>query len=233
MRIFNQDGSEAEMCGNGFRCLLHFAQTLGFNKGKYQVETMKERLQGSCSQEEGLAVVSMKLSNKMDWDIPLNLGSRKGIEKGIEKEVKSKKENEALWHFLDTGVPHAVTFVEDLEKCNIPQLGKLVCHHKYFSPNGTNVNFVKLGDNSNIFVRTYERGVEAETLACGTGVTASALASARLFDLPSPINVRVKSGEVLSVAFQKNQKSKKNQREFFDISLTGSVKRVFSGTIEL
>jgi hypothetical protein len=106
-------------------------------------------------------------------------------------------------HSLDTGVPHAVLFVPDADKAMVLPLGAEIRHHPHFAPRGTNVNFVQVLGPGQIRVRTYERGVEGETLACGTGVTASALITAELRGFPSPIQVQVQSGDTLEISFDR------------------------------
>jgi diaminopimelate epimerase len=105
------------------------------------------------------------------------------------------------YSFINTGVPHAVIFVEGLEKIDVEKLGRAIRHHAAFRPKGTNVNFVEVRSPREIRVRTYERGVEAETLACGTGSTASALISSLSGYTRPPVRVRTRGGEILSVDF--------------------------------
>ncbi|MEO0070155.1 MAG: diaminopimelate epimerase, partial [candidate division WOR-3 bacterium] len=126
-----------------------------------------------------------------------------------------------------TGVPHAVLFVPDAEAALVQTVGAELRYHAHFAPRGTNVNFVQVLGPSSIRVRTYERGVEAETLACGTGVTASALIAARLHKFDPPVKVRVQSGDVLEVDFRPVNDT------FTDVKLTGPAQFVFEGTIEL
>jgi diaminopimelate epimerase len=124
-------------------------------------------------------------------------------------------------------VPHAVLFVPDADQAMVQQLGPEIRRHAHFAPKGTNVNFVqRLGPN-HIRVRTFERGVEGETLACGTGVTASALVAARLLAFASPVKVRVQGGGQLEVSFREDH------GEFVDVRLTGPAESVFEGRIEL
>ena len=129
-------------------------------------------------------------------------------------------------HSVNTGVPHAVIFVENADKSIVSKLGKEIRYHDHYSPAGTNVNFVHLAGKSSIHVRTYERGV-GETLACGTGVTASSLITAKLYGYCSPISVSVLGGDMLSVDFEKDGDSFKN------IKLTGPAEFVFNGQIEI
>ena len=104
-------------------------------------------------------------------------------------------------HYLNTGVPHAVTFVESIEKIDVAALGNHLRFSPLFAPAGANVNFVALRQNGSLAIRTYERGVEAETPACGTGATASALIANKVHQLPSPIDVYVRSGERIKIFF--------------------------------
>jgi diaminopimelate epimerase len=130
-------------------------------------------------------------------------------------------------HSVDTGVPHAVMYVPDADQATVQSLGAEIRGHAQFAPRGTNVNFVELRGANAIRVRTYERGVEGETLACGTGVTASALISAELHHFTSPVRVRVQSGEELEVAFEKRE------GQFANVRLTGAADFAFEGRIEL
>jgi diaminopimelate epimerase len=130
-------------------------------------------------------------------------------------------------HSLNTGVPHAVLFVPDADQAMVQQLGREVRFHSHFAPKGTNVNFVQpLGANA-IRVRTYERGVEGETLACGTGVSASAMIAARVHGFTSPVKVQVQGGDTLEVSF------KQVNGHFEDVRLAGPADFVFEGQIEI
>jgi diaminopimelate epimerase len=125
--------------------------------------------------------------------------------------------------FVDTGVPHAVTFVDNLETCTVFEWGLKIRRHEYFQPRGTNANFAMVIDRHKIQVRTYERGVEDETLACGTGDVASVLAAASRGLVDSPVDVLVQSGETLRICF-----TKKGDR-FGEIYLEGKVKIIYHG----
>ena len=126
-------------------------------------------------------------------------------------------------HFMNTGVPHAVVFVEDLEKTDIVRLGAALRHHTHFAPKGTNANFAAKLPGGGIAIRTYERGVEGETLACGTGVTAAALIFSKLNGAQSPVSVRVRGGDTLQVGFERDDDGWKN------VTLTGPADFVFDG----
>jgi diaminopimelate epimerase len=127
-------------------------------------------------------------------------------------------------NFINTGVPHAVIFVEGLEKIDVAGLGRQIRFHEVFAPKGANVNFVEVADNYSINVRTYERGVEDETLACGTGSVASALLTAYSLKLGAgKVNVHTKGGEVLKVYFDRAG------NDFRNVWLEGKAKIVYSG----
>jgi diaminopimelate epimerase len=130
-------------------------------------------------------------------------------------------------HCLNTGVPHAVIFVEELEKTEIIRLGRALRYHPHFAPKGTNANFVAELPGGGIAIRTYERGVENETLACGTGVCAAAMIYARLTGARSPVSVAVRGGETLQVGFEVDGDNWKN------VTLTGPADFVFDGTVEV
>jgi len=199
MRIFNADGSEAEMCGNGARCAALYA-----GKKDLRLETLAGVIEARASKDK----VKIKLTHphSLKLDIPVKIGTR------------------ALWvNFINTGVPHAVIFVEGLENIDVHHLGRHIRYHKEFSPRGTNVNFIEVLDDDSIAIRTYERGVEGETLACGTGSTASALIFALRAGMDKCVNVHTKSGEVLKVYF--NRAGSK----FSDVWLEGNARIVYKG----
>ncbi|MDD4900324.1 MAG: diaminopimelate epimerase, partial [Candidatus Omnitrophica bacterium] len=158
MRIFNADGSEAEMCGNGARCAALFAcHKITLSKSHWlKIETKAGILEANV---EG-AAVKIKLTEPKDikLDIPIT----------VNKRV-------LRLNFINTGVPHAVIFTQGLDEIKITDLGRFIRYHRQFAPKGTNVDFVEVLGNNSLKIRTYERGVEDETLACGTGSVASAL----------------------------------------------------------
>lgn len=182
-RFFNADGSEAEMCGNGGRCAARFAFLKGISGPRLTFETLAGRLTAEVS--------GKRVKLEMTKPHGLSLGQRLVIE-GKEEAISS----------LNTGVPHAVMFVEDLEAIDVVRLGRAIRYHAHFAPRGTNANFVRLEDESHLSVRTYERGVEDETLACGTGTVASALIAAFQGKVKSPVAVKTRGGEVLTVHFE-------------------------------
>ena len=175
MRIFNRDGSEAEMCGNGLRCFIHFLKELGVDKARYQIETLAGIQEGWLCGEE--VCIRLAPPSQLRLDLPYDL------------------------YFLNTGVPHAVLLIETVENIAVDEIGRALRFSPLFAPAGANIDFACQGSDGSLKVRTYERGVEAETLACGTGVTASALIAHKVLGLPSPIKVHVRSGQTLTVFF--------------------------------
>jgi diaminopimelate epimerase len=133
--------------------------------------------------------------------------------------------SECVLDCIDTGVPHAVTFVDKLDTCSVFEWGRQIRHHNRFQPKGTNANFVSVVDRHKIKVRTYERGVENETLACGTGAVAAVLAAAHRRLVDSPVDAIVQSGEKLRVFFTRNNDT------FVEIYLEGKVKIIYQGIL--
>ena len=206
--FYNSDGGNAEMCGNGARCFARFVQRVTGENKDFTFETRAGVIQAAIHGER----VTVGLTPPSDLRLNLSFP--------LLKEL-------TVIHSLNTGVPHAVIFVPDADKAMVQSTGEEVRRHPYFAPRGTNVNFVEvLGPNS-IRVRTYERGVEGETLACGTGVTASALISAELHQYTSPVKVRVQGGDTLDVSFERKDGI------FTDVRLTGPADFVFDGKITI
>jgi diaminopimelate epimerase len=130
-------------------------------------------------------------------------------------------------HFLNTGVPHAVVFADDINAIDVARDGAALRYHLAFAPRGTNANFVQVHTSNSIALRTYERGVEGETLACGTGVCAAALLHSLRTASSSPIKVKVRGGDTLEVGFERSATG------FRHVTLTGPADFVFDGTISL
>lgn len=200
MRIFNADGSEAEMCGNGIRCLMQFIQDTIAPHERCNIETMLRNL--TVAMDGDHVKVDMGDPLHMEWSIPLE---------GY------------TWEQINTGVPHAVTFVQDLDGFPLEKVGPTIRRHPYFGPNGTNVNIATINDDGTVSVRTYERGVEGETLACGTGATATAIAASKKFGLKSPVSVKVRSNDLLKIGFEWNSD------HISRVTLTGPAQKIFSG----
>lgn len=210
MRYYNSDGGEAEMCGNGARCFAAFASALD------DAEPME------LSFETMAGIINAKIHG--DFAVTINLTKPHSLELN---KISPSEELKSAVHFINTGVPHAVAFVEDLQAVDVQKTGAYLRYHDAFAPAGTNVNFVQILDKNHIAIRTYERGVEGETLACGTGMTASALIHAILNNAESPVKVDVAGGDTLSIGFDKNG------LDFSNVTLTGPADFIFDGTIEL
>ncbi len=208
MRYYNSDGGEAEMCGNGARCFARFAMRLGIGRDRLAFDTAAGLVVATFEGER----VRVAMSDPCD----LRLAERLALSCG-ETEV----------HSINTGVPHAVVLVENVEQADVDGVGREIRRHARFAPSGTNANFVQRLSDGMIRVRTYERGVEAETLACGTGVTACALIANARLGLTSPVVVRVQGGDVLEVAFC-HEKGR-----FFNVCLTGPADFSFEGEVEV
>ena len=206
--FFNNDGSTADMCGNGARCFARFIQKSAGARDQTTFETGAGVIRADFAGDR----VTVNLTEPRD----LRLNEPVSLTSGVESI-----------HSINTGVPHAVIFVEDADRAMVKGVGAEVRYHKHFAPKGTNVNFVQIKGPNSIRVRTYERGVEGETLACGTGVSASALIAAKLHHFTSPVTVQVQGGDLLEVAFDEKGD------QFKDVRLTGPADFVFDGTIEV
>ncbi len=199
MVYYNSDGSQS-MCGNGSRCAVRFAHELGM-------------IQGSNTK-----FLSTDGVHEAMLEGPI-----------VHLHLKDVNETKRISHdelFIDTGSPHHIRFVENAEACNVFEEGRSIRHLPAYAPGGTNVNFVELLDDSTIFVRTYERGVEDETLSCGTGVTAASIA-ATTRNLKSPVNIKTLGGD-LKVSFDHG-----NNGHFSNVFLIGPAEKVFEGSIHL
>jgi diaminopimelate epimerase len=205
MRILNLDGSEAAACGNGFRCIALYAHEIL----KYSSRMNFESGSGLIEAEVGSGgSVRVQLMAPRVFEMDGTLEARK---------------HHLHYAFLDTGVPHVVIFTEDIEKAEVFQTGKAIREHARFQPFGTNVNFVEVKNKKEIAVRTYERGVENETLACGTGSTASAVVSVLKGFVEPPVHVLTKSGEKLRIDMRKKD------NEITKVFLEGKAQFVYKG----
>jgi len=206
--FYNSDGSSAEMCGNGARCFARFARRL-------------TGVDGPLSFETRAGVITARFQGDR---VTVNLTPPRDLR--LRQEIALTAGPVEL-HSLDTGVPHAVLFVPDADQAMVQPLGAEIRRHPRFAPRGTNVNFVQVLEPGQIRARTYERGVEGETLACGTGVTAAALITAELRGWPSPVRVRVQSGETLEVSFERVN------GQFTNVGLSGPAEFVFEGRMQV
>uniref|UniRef100_A0A7C2ZHN6 Diaminopimelate epimerase n=1 Tax=Hydrogenobacter sp. TaxID=2152829 RepID=A0A7C2ZHN6_9AQUI len=202
-RFFNSDGSVAEMCGNGSRCAVRFA----YEKGMVGEEVRFETLAGIIR----AWVLDSGRRVKVQLTKPFGY-------KDVALEVDGQRIEGS---FINTGVPHFVAVVKNLDGLDVKKLGRAIRFHKEFEPKGTNVNFIEPIGERAIRIRTYERGVEAETLACGTGATASALVAYKKGLVKErPVEVYTKSGELLRIDFDQGLE---------EVFLEGGVCKVFEG----
>jgi len=208
MRYFNADGGEAEMCGNGARCFARFANKVGGRKEKISFETPAGVI--SAQLKGDLVTLQMTEPSDLRLDIDLSVAA----------------ENKTV-HFINSGVPHAVIPVAKIDESDVQRDGAAIRYHKMFSPKGTNVNFIEKRTANKIAIRTYERGVEDETLACGTGIVASALIFAETESIDGPITVTARGGDELQVGFERVDGG------FRNVTLTGPAEFVFEGAIEI
>nr|UXE44764.1 diaminopimelate epimerase [uncultured bacterium] len=206
--FYNSDGSTGEMCGNGSRCFARFVQATTGNAKDFTFET-------------GAGIISARFSGDR---VMVNLTAPKDLR--LDEHVALAGGPQTI-HSINTGVPHAVLYVADADKAMVTELGREIRWHQHFSPRGTNVNFVQVLGPNRIRVRTFERGVEGETLACGTGVSAAALISSRVHRFLSPVEVQVQGGDQLEVSFQERSGG------FEDVRLTGPADFVFHGKIDI
>jgi diaminopimelate epimerase len=181
--FYNADGSVAEMCGNGSRCAARFAYRHNIAGKKMKLETLAGIIEAEICEEEDIVRVKMTQPFDFRLDISLQIGDE-------ERPVA----------YVNTGVPHAVIFVQE-DDVPVKTWGRMVRFHELFEPKGANANFVKLLPDGKLKVRTYERGIEGETMACGTGAVASALFASILKGIDSPVEVVTSGGDVLTILF--------------------------------
>lgn len=211
MRYYNADGIEVEMCGNGARCFTRYLAKLEKLSGQIAFQTKAGLIQGTPQGNQVQILMSAP------FDLQLN------------KLLSLDSAQELEFHSINTGVPHAVLFVNNLDTTPVVETGRKTRHHTHFAPAGTNVNFVQLKEPQLLAIRTYERGVEDETLACGTGVVASALIHHLLSGAPSPIFAMTQGGNKMRVDFE----TTKDPHQITRVALTGPADFVFSGTISI
>lgn len=206
MRYFNADGGEVETCGNGARCIAKFSYLNGIvsekmqfltNAGIYEAEVVGDNVKVRMSDPEDIRI-----------NVPLQLAD------GVHNVG-----------FANSGVPHVVFFVDDLEATDVFDLGQQTRYHDDFKPAGTNANFIRIHSQELLEIRTYERGVENETLACGTGSIASAIVSASIGKVKSPVSVKTASGVILKIHFDMVNDEPKN------VYLEGDARVIFAGEL--
>jgi diaminopimelate epimerase len=205
-RFFNADGSLAEMCGNGARCAARFAHVNGIAGTQLSFET-----------EAG--IISARISNGR---VKVNMPDPADLKLDYEIALKKGPLNVCS---LNTGVPHVIIMKDQIEAIEVVDQGREIRYHADYAPAGTNVNFVCRRSDDEIAIRTYERGVEDETLACGTGSIAAALIAACKLEMKSPIRVQARSGEYLTIFF------KIEDQRFHDIYMEGDARIIYHGEL--
>jgi diaminopimelate epimerase len=205
LRYFNADGTEAAMCGNGGRCLSWFAHSVGA-AGREMVLEAGDGLHRARLTSRGVEVEIM---------------APRIIHRGVNISVRGRR---LLVDLVDVGVPHLVVVVEDIETVDVADLGRRLRHHPRFRPRGANVDFLEFRKGGRAVIRTYERGVEAETLACGTGAVAAAAIGVLSGELGLISRILTRGGETLSVRLVPRGTG------FSAAFLRGPVRRVFEGT---
>jgi diaminopimelate epimerase len=207
MRIINPDGSEPEMCGNGARCIAKFSTLLGIANERMWIETPSGMILAEVSGER----------------VRIAMGNPKDIILNRSIVVDGRRQ---ILHSINTGVPHAILIqVEDISKVKLQEVAPSIRWHPEFLPDGVNVDFVNILDSHTIKVRTYERGVEGETLSCGTGAAGAACVAHLLNRVNPPVDVLTKGGETLRVIF------KEEMGKITDLHLEGGVR--VEGEVEL
>ena len=206
--FYNSDGSTGEMCGNGARCFARFVKARTGSNNDFAFETEAGVIQANVRNDQITVNLTPPVELRLNQQVALRSGAQP-------------------IHSLNTGVPHAVLFVPDADKAMVRELGPEIRRHPHFGPKGTNVNFVQVLGPNRIRVRTFERGVEGETLACGTGVTASALVAASVEHFGSPVKVQVQGGDELEVSFEQANGA------FSNVRLSGPADFVFEGKIAI
>ena len=201
MIYYNADGNPSSMCGNGGRCMVRFAQDMGIHKTSYKFLAIDGDHEAEMENTNGNVRLKMQDVNEV--------------------------EEHSSYALLNTGSPHFIKFASNVEDIDVVETGREIRYSKAFAEKGVNVNFVESVDEDSIFVRTYERGVEDETLSCGTGVTASALMSAHNDKGFNRVEVKTPGGH-LSVEFVKV-----DDQHFEDIWLCGPAEFVYKGEFTL
>lgn len=199
--FFNADGSRAEMCGNGSRCATLLAHLLGMAPAEHFMLTDAGPVRAHVRPEKNDVEVQLTPVKNLKLDTILDLD-------GQAQTV----------HFANTGVPHAVIITPDVKSLDVPKIGALVRYHAHFAPAGTNANFIQIVDRGHILLRTYERGVENETYACGTGAAASVAVAQALGQCDASAEVTTSGGEKLRITVRGQ-----------DIFLGGQARIVYAG----
>jgi diaminopimelate epimerase len=212
-RFFNADGGEVEMCGNGSRCVARFAHLKGIAGPDMTFETLAGPVQAHVKGRLVKVLMPKPSGLTKDIELKLPIGDKRcrKDQDSVQPDMKGTPYVESgrvivrRADFINTGVPHVVIQVRDLDRYPVFEEGRAVRYNSYFAPAGTNANFMTMIGPQEIEIRTYERGVEEETLACGTGAIACALTSAAHGKAVSPVRVKTKGGETLVIYFETNE----------------------------
>lgn len=216
MRYYNADGGEVEMCGNGARCAARFASELGLGRPENGGLHLDFTTQPGPMQAE-----------VAEMDVAISMTDAVGLEKSVSLDVAQGTE---IVHLINTGVPHAVVLVDDAGKMSDEEVvarGRAIRRHARFEPDGANANFISINAQGVVVIRTYERGVEDETLACGTGSVAAAVIAAQLGHAQSPVTLLTHGGENLDVRFSPNDTGASR------VILQGPADRNFAGIVTI
>ncbi len=207
MRFFNPDGGEVDMCGNGARCVARLAYDIGVAPARMRFETGAGMIEAEMVGDR----VRLGMTEPKDWRLNATLqlpgGSR-------------------AYGFVNSGVPHVVMEVDDLDAVDVAKLGAAIRYHGDFAPKGANANFIQVTGGDSLRIRTYERGVEAETLACGTGMVAAGLVAGRLGRVKPPVRVTCASGDVIEVGYRLQGDTATG------VTMLGPAAYVFRGELE-
>jgi diaminopimelate epimerase len=215
-QFFNGDGSVAEMCGNGARCAARFA----FEKKIAPADMHFATLAG---------VIEASIRNDASGSVRIRLTAPENINLNRRLQIGG---GEKVIHSINTGVPHVVMMVDDAAIVPVVDWGRTLRYHESFQPAGTNVNFVQVIEGNGLLVRTYERGVEDETMACGTGAVASALVGALLGMVKPPVPVTTSGGETLVIDFSFPQGDETlREPENIKVFLEGPAHLIYEGNI--
>lgn len=204
--FFNADGSRAEMCGNGARCAARFAYLQGIAGDKMAFRTDAGIIDALVEKDR----VRIGMTDPRDLHLDFNL---------------SLDDGPLTVNSVNTGVPHVVVIKEDIDDLDVVATGRAIRYHPHFAPAGTNANFITPVAENTLKIRTYERGVEDETLACGTGSVAAAVICAAKMRIKSPVRVHTRSGTYLTIFF------KHEDNRFYDIGMEGDARVVYSGKL--
>lgn len=208
MRYFNPDGGEVDMCGNGARCIARLARDLHIVGDRMAFDTMPGVIEAEVIGGE----IRLHMTDPRDWRLDRTLDANGRT---------------YAYDFVNSGVEHVVVRVDAVAEVDVPSLGAAIRHHEAFAPRGTNANFVAVTGPDSLDIRTYERGVEGETLACGTGIVAAGLIAARKGWVTAPVRLTCAGGDVLTVDFVPDGDGARQ------VTLQGPAVYVFHGAVAM